>query len=139
MVMRLTIVFLMAAVCLSLLSTAAFANACVSSGTGSWRDSSTWTNCGGGVPGDGDTVTIGAGHTITIPAGYQAIVGQSGASGAQHSNGGPLAAIQCATESGNGILVVNGTLTFRGNVEQCNAVWSVGPDAILEHDSSLAS
>jgi hypothetical protein len=34
--------------------------------------------------------------------------------------------------------VNNGWLTFRGNVEQCNSVWTAGPDAILEHDSSLA-
>jgi hypothetical protein len=126
-------------ICLFLLSTTAFTNACVSSGTGNWNDSSKWASCGGGVPGNGDTLTIGAGHTITIPAGYQAIIGVSDAGGAQHSGGGPLAAIQCATENGNGILVVNGTLTFRGNVEQCTAVWRVGQDAIIEHDSSLAS
>src|ERR1019366_376703 len=44
-----------------------------------------------------------------------------------------------AENSTGGILVVNGTLTFRGNIEQCSAVWRVGPDAVIEHDSSLAS
>ena len=124
---------------LFLISTAAFANACVSSASGNWNDSSKWTSCGGTVPGNGDTVTIAAGHTITVPSGYRAIVGVSDAGGLQQSGGGPVPALQCAAETGNGILVVNGTLTYRGNVEQCTAVWTAGPDAILEHDSSLAS
>ena len=126
-------------ICLFLLSTAVFANACVSSASGNWNDSSIWTSCGGTVPGNGDTLTIAAGHTITVPAGYRAIVGVSGPGGAQQSGGGPVPAIQCATEqTTTSVLVVNGTLTFRGNVEQCTAVWRVGQDAILEHDSSLA-
>ncbi len=125
---------------LFLLSTAAFANACVSSASGNWNDSSKWTSCGGTVPGNGDTVTIATGHTITVPAGYQAIVGVSGIGGVQQTGGGPVPAIQCTAENtGTSVLLVNGTLTFRGNVEQCNAVWTVGPNAILEHDSSLAS
>ena len=115
----------------------AFGTAITSAGSGNWNSTGTWT--GAAIPGNGDTITIGAGHTVTIPAGYHAIVGASGAGGVQQSGGGPVPAIQCAAENGNGILVLNGTLTFRGNVEQCTAVWTVGPDAILEHDSSLAS
>jgi hypothetical protein len=208
-------------ICLLLLSTAAFANNCLSSGSGNWNDSSKWTTCGGGVPGDGDTAKIGQGHTITIPGGYHAIVGLSAASGGQAAsvsttlsaaitttgqtaitvasgagiaNGayimlqkegsntneivlvsagggttsltivraqlgtaaslhasaavvyvGAIPAISCNGNSGwgadgNGILNVadTGWLTFRGNVEQCTAVWNVGKGAIIEHDSSLA-
>jgi hypothetical protein len=62
----------------------------------------------------------------------------------QEQSSGLVAAIGCNGNTfrganGNGILIVNGWLTYRGNVEQCTAVWQVGPDAILEHDSSLAA
>ena len=62
----------------------------------------------------------------------------------QEQPSGLVAAIGCNGNAshganGNGVLIVNGWLTFRGNVEQCTAVWRAGPDAILEHDSSLAS
>jgi hypothetical protein len=112
--------------------------------SGNWNDASKWTACGGGVPGDGDTAKIGQGDTITVPVGYHATVGASGAGGLQEQSSGLVAAIGCNGNAfhganGNGILIVNGWLTYRGNVEQCIAVWRVGPDAILEHDSSLAS
>lgn len=38
---------------------------CVSNATGPWSTAGTWTSCGGGVPGSGDTATIGA-HTVTV-------------------------------------------------------------------------
>jgi hypothetical protein len=81
---------------------------------------------------------------MTIPAGYHAIVGASGAGGLQEQSSGLVAAIGCNGANfhgadGTGILIVNGWLTYRGNVEQCTAVWRVGLDGILEHDSSLAS
>jgi uncharacterized repeat protein (TIGR01451 family) len=123
----------------TLLPTGAPGNACLSSSSGDWSDTSTWTNCGGRVPGSGDTVTLSNGHAVRIPASYQAIVGASGAMGLQHSAGGPVAAIACASDNGSGILAVDGALTIRGNVEQCTAVWTVGQDAVIEHDSSLAA
>ena len=116
-------------------------NSCVSNGRGggAWNSPATWTGCDAGVPGNGDTATLSNGDTVTVPAGYHAIVGASGAAGNQHSAGGSVPALQCSAQNGNAILVVDGTLTFRGNVEQCTAVWQVGPDAILEHDSSQSS
>ena len=44
----------------------AYAFNCESTQTGFWDVPSTWTNCGGGVPADGDNVTIKNGHTVTI-------------------------------------------------------------------------
>ncbi len=44
----------------------AWALNCESTGTGFWDQSSTWSNCSGGVPADGDNVTIKNGHTVTI-------------------------------------------------------------------------
>ena len=208
--------------CIFLLSTAVFANTCLSLSSGNWNDSSKWTTCGGGVPGNGDTAKIGQGHTITVPAGYHAVVGLSAAGNTQiastattlsaaitttsqtaitvasgtgiangayiilqkettntneivlvsagggttsltivraqlgtaaslHANGaavcaGSIPAISCDGSSsyganGTGILAIadTGWLTFRGNVEQCTAVWTVGKDAIVEHDSSTAT
>lgn len=103
---------------------------CVSAGTGNWNSAATWTSCGGAVPVSGDTAKISDGHTVTIPAGYRAIAGIS--------DDGTVPAVNCASNSGTGILVVNGTLTFRGNVDECRT-WTVNAGSILEHDSTLAS
>lgn len=48
--------FILAAACVSNLS----------GGTGDWSTAGTWTSCGGGVPGSGDTVTVTAGDTVTL-------------------------------------------------------------------------
>lgn len=37
---------------------------CVSNGDGNWSASGTWTSCGGGVPGVGDTASVG--HAVTV-------------------------------------------------------------------------
>ncbi len=44
----------------------AFANACLSNGTGSWSDTTKWTSCGGVAPTSTDSVTIQNTHNITI-------------------------------------------------------------------------
>ena len=108
---------------------------CVSNGTGggAWNSPATWTGCAGGVPGYGDMAALSNGDTVTIPSGYQAVVGISDAGGPEGT-----AAVKCTSEEGTGKLAISGTLTFRGNIEQCTAVWRVGQDAIIEHDSSLA-
>ena len=111
------------------------AHSCVSNGTGGgvWDSPATWTGCAAGVPDTGDTAALSDGDTVTIPPGYRAIAGISDAGGPEGT-----AAVKCTSERGTGKLVINGSLTFRGNIEQCSAVWRVGQDAIIEHDSSLA-
>ncbi len=42
----------------------AIASNCVSSGAGNWSASGTWSSCGGGIPGVGDTASIG--HAVTV-------------------------------------------------------------------------
>ena len=51
----------------------AYALNCESTQTGFWDVASTWTNCGGGVPGDNDNVTIKNGHTVTIRTDLQTV------------------------------------------------------------------
>ena len=43
-----------------------FAASCTSTGTGNWSATGTWTNCNGGIPQNGDDVTIASGHTVTV-------------------------------------------------------------------------
>ncbi len=110
-------------------------NPCVSNGTGggAWNSPATWTGCAAGVPGNGDTASLFDGDTVTIPSGFRAVVGISDAGGP-----GGTASVKCTSDQGTGKLVIDGTLTFRGNIEQCTAVWRVGQGAIIEHDSSPA-
>jgi len=110
------------------LSIPAFAATCTSQSTGTWTGA-TWS-CGH-APVAGDTVVLADSFTITIPASTTAVVGTSGAAG--------TVAISCSTTSGTGVLNVNGTLQIQGDVSQCEATWTYGPDSALVHDSSLAS
>ena len=43
-----------------------FISNCISQTSGSWSASGTWTQCAGGVPQNGDSVTIMAGHTVVV-------------------------------------------------------------------------
>lgn len=107
--------------------------AITSAGSGNWNSTTPNTPWPSGtVPVSGDTVTIANGHTITIPVGYTAVVGTSPA----NNSGTP--AIQCAG-SGTGILIINGTLQWKGPIRQANATWTVGAGGILTYDASGAS
>jgi hypothetical protein len=106
--------------------------ACVSAASGNWDSPSSWKNCGGTHPGDGDIVTLTNKSTITIPAGVTVTVGDS----PSDDNGVP--AVQCLSPTGSGVLIVNGTLIWRGPVRQC-ASWVFGPGSTVTHDSSRAA
>ncbi len=109
----------------------AWSAAFTASVTGNWASTSTWG--GSGPPGNGDTVTINDGITVTIPVSTSVTIGTSPA------NDSGTAAIATVSDTGSGILIVNGTLIFRGPLHQGRALWVVGPGAIVTHDSSLAS
>ncbi len=98
---------------------------------GDWPDSGSWV--GGVVPGNGDQVIFADGSIITVPFGYTAIIGTS------PDNDSGAVALQCASASGTGRLIVNGTLVWKGPVRQANATWTVNAGGVLTYDSTGAT
>ena len=112
-------------------SGSALAAAYTSAKTGDWNNKETWKPQG--IPAEGDTVTLANGNTVTIPASYAAVVGASSV-----GDKGSVPAIQCESAEGTGVLIINGILRFRGDIQQANATWTAGAGAVIEHDSSKA-
>lgn len=96
---------------LSLASSLAVAATCTATGNGGWNAPSTWSGCGGGVPGAADTAVINAGSTVTIPAGV----------------GVTVAAIEFAAAGFTYGLVVDGSLTVGDVAHFGNQVEGSGP------------
>lgn len=109
-----------------------FGNACTGSTTGNWATAGSWTTCGGTFPGSGDTAKINNTIVITVAVSTTAIVGISAADNTTE-------AIGCTdpTATGTGRLIVNGTLIFKGVINQCNGTWTIGAGATITHDSSV--
>jgi len=96
-----------------------------SSQTGDWSNSATWG--GAGVPGAGDTVSIGA-HTVTVSD--TRIIGTS-------PNNNTTKVIDIT--SGSGVLIVNGSLTMRGNLGMVNgSTLTLGPGATMLWDAAAS-
>jgi hypothetical protein len=112
---------------------------CSSAASGNWHDPTTWGysagTCSSGVtcPADagGQNVTIGNGHTVTCESGQTCGVGTSPA-----SDGTPRALTCTSGSSGTGVLVVNGTLVYKGSVESCAADWTISAGATVRYDDS---
>jgi hypothetical protein len=109
--------------------------------SGNWHNPVTWGfsagTCSSGVtcPSDsgGNTVAIGNGTTVTCETGQTCTVGTSPA-----SDGTPRA-LACTTGySGTGVLVVNGTLVYKGSVESCAADWTISAGATVRYDDSAS-
>ena len=114
-------------------SATAYATAYTATSDGLWNSSATWNNAG--VPVSGDTATINTGVTVTVPDGYTAAVGP---------DDGTTVALKCSANTGTGKLIVNGTLQFKGHVQQCDSAWQVNSDGStthgrLEHAGSTSS
>lgn len=99
-------------------------SACFSNKTGEWSSPSTWTSCGGRVPGRGDTATINASHTVTVDTPLE--IGTS-----PPSNGTPAIVL-----NGNLNILPEKTLTIRGPVVSGNAIVNVAHGATIEFDAS---
>lgn len=100
-----------------LLPQLALALACDSLAAGTWATTGSWTNCGGGVPGDGDTVTIT--HAIDV-TGSQTF-GTNGAAGT----------IDMTIGTG-GVLDISGTLTARGSIRLTQGDFDMSPGGTFQ-------
>lgn len=111
---------------------------CTSTGTGNWSSPSTWSGCGGGVPGAGDTVTIAnLNHTVTVDT-------NRSASSLTFATGGNFSNLTLA----NGVtLTVTNTMTVNGAnggsgtrrvTVGVNSVLNVGGDLVMNGGSSNA-
>lgn len=87
------------------------------------------------IPGPGDTITLANGYSLTVPSGYMWDIGLD--SGADVDATTP--AIQSNGAAGTGVLVVYGTLRYRGPVRQGEAVWTAHAGAALEHGGTSVS
>lgn len=96
-----------------------------SSQTGNWNSAATWG--GAGVPGAGDTVSIGA-HTITVSD--TRIIGTS-------PNNNTTKVIDMTSASS--VLIVNGALTIRGNLGMVSdSTLTVGAGGSIVWDASAS-
>jgi len=82
------------------------------------------------IPGDKDSARLNNSANLTIGSAESWTIGSSPASAG-------TAALACTSTTGTPALTINGTLIYRGPVNQCDA-WTVGAGAHLQHDSSQA-
>lgn len=111
---------------LSLLPSLAYGAACVSTGDGVWSTAATWSSCGGGSPGNGDTAAIGSGHDITVSSAVTV-----GASGVAGTNAFTIA-------SGSLAVTGAGSLTARGGFTLNDSTFTVAAGGTFGFDASAA-
>lgn len=109
-----------------------------SKATGNWNASgqTTWNEVG--VPGNGDTVTIGSAHTVTADAGATIIIGTSGVTGtAAITITGKLIIGAGTTFIARGDVILNAPTSVSGTPGSYQLTMNAG--SIFEFDSSLAA
>lgn len=104
-----------------LLLTPALADAAAftSAADGNWSDDATWS--GSGVPGNGDTVTIGAGHDITVDV--STTIGDSP---------GTAANVITVNTTGTITVAASVTLTIKGCVQMEDGNFTMNAGSIVE-------
>jgi hypothetical protein len=113
----------------------ALGNACTSAANGNWNATASWSNCGSGVPGDGDTVTIT--HNIIVTA--NATVGNSPLDTTASIPSLPVIQLNRTNGStSNGQLTINGGVTFtvKGSVATTGTNGSYAPIITLQPGST---
>ena len=102
-------------------------NTCVATKTGNWSDATVWSSCGGSVPGNGDTASIGA-FTITVDT--NTTVGTS-------PNDTTTIVINLTSGSSKLIVASNVTLTVQGNRQGVNgSTFQMNSGSTLVFDNS---
>jgi hypothetical protein len=106
--------------------------------TGNSNDGATFGNASPGVAGvdypeNGDNLVIIDGTEVTLPTGATQALGTS------PDDDVSTPAVSCASSSGTGKFIVNGTFIMRGSVRQADVDFELGPGAVIEHDSSQAT
>ena len=118
---------------IGLLAAPAFPLACTSAGAGVWSAAATWSACGGGVPGSGDTIAIA--HQVTV--GDNRTVG--------HSPGASDVTAAIQINAGGSVVISSGIeLRVRGDIKfaapgAVRDVIYLYPGAILTMDPTLSA
>lgn len=108
------------------LSPGAFALPCASAAAGPWNAPSTWSDCGGGVPGVGDTVTIA--HPVEVTD--QQTFGTSPADSSTM--------VLTVNPTGNLRILDGGLLRMRGNGQLNNAPLNIEQGGVFEIDGTVS-
>lgn len=96
---------------------------CTSNNTGNWNNANTWTNCRGGIPLQGDSVTINS-HTVTI---------DTSPTIASFTNSGTL------SQNGTRTLTVTGDFNNHATVNAGNLTLNVGGNTAINGALTAAS
>jgi hypothetical protein len=120
----------------------AHAAACVSDASGDWGDPATWTSCGGGVPGSGDSASIVSGHDVSVNS-ARSVASLSLASGATLSFGvnSPIVSVAGAMNATGGTITGVGRVEVAGLFTKSTAnPLTIGSNAalVLDGDGAVA-
>lgn len=120
-------------------------NTCASTQAGNWSAAATWTSCGGGVPGNGDTATIA--HAVTVDVDTTVGTSPSDSTTFVFTINAPLTVAAAKTLTVRGGIILDNNLIFSAGsgltmdptqaADRTLAEYLIAPSADVKWDSKL--